>query len=90
MDTGALLMVSGVRKFRAWVFPKVKAQQPDMDAATKGESISFGTEPIKAKITATKKGSWRFRKEFAKEEDAKAYVDTKLGMGAAAANTTGE
>ena len=85
-----VLMVKGKRKFRAWVFPKVKAQQPDMDAATKGDSISFGTEPIKAKITATNKGSWRFRKEFDKEEDAKAYVDTKLGIATAQANTTGE
>lgn len=82
-----VLMVNGVRKFRAWVFPKVKALQPDMDATTKGDSISFGTEPIKAKITATEKGTWRFRKEFTEETEAKAYVDEKLEISTAQEQT---
>lgn len=74
------LLVKGKKIFRAYVFPKIKALQPDMDATTKGDSISFGTQPIKAKITATNNGVWRRMQEFDNEEDAKAYVDGKLGI----------
>lgn len=78
-----VLMIKGQRKFRARVYPKVKAVQPDEDDTTKGESVSFGTQPIKMKISTTNKGTWVFRKEFDKEEEAKSYVNTKLGITAA-------
>lgn len=75
-----VLLVSNVRKFRAWFFPKVRASMPDWDAATKGSSISFGTQPIKMKIMAPAYGPWYYVKEFTTEAAAKAYIDTKLGV----------
>jgi hypothetical protein len=75
-----VLLVNNTRKFRAWFFPKVRASMPDWDAATKGSSISFGTQPIKMKIMAPAYGPWYYVKEFTTEAAAKAYIDTKLGV----------
>lgn len=75
-----VLMVGGKRVFRAWVYPKVKAMQPDLDASTKGDSISFGTQPIKMKVSATNTGKWIYQKDFADEESAKTYVNGKLSI----------
>lgn len=75
-----VLLVSNVRKYRAWFFPKVRASMPDWDAATKGSSISFGTQPIKMKIMAPAYGPWYYVKEFTTEAAAKAYIDTKLNV----------
>ena len=58
-----VLLVNNTRKFRAWFFPKVRASMPDWDAATKGSSISFGTQPIKMKIMAPAYGRGT-RQEF--------------------------
>ena len=75
-----VLMVGGKKKYRAWVYPKVKAMQPNVDATTKGDSVSFGTQPIKMKVSATNKGTWIYQKEFDAEAEAKSYVNSKLGM----------
>lgn len=75
-----VLMVGGVRKYRAWFYPKARASVPDWDGATKGNSISFGTQPIKMKIMAPIFGPWYYVKEFTTEAAAKAYIDTKLGV----------
>jgi hypothetical protein len=75
-----VLLVNNARKFRAWFFPKARASMPDWDAATKGGSISFGTQPIKMKVLAPRFGKWYHMKEFDTEAAAKAYIDTKLGV----------
>jgi hypothetical protein len=75
-----VLIVEGVRKYRAWFYPKVRASLPDWDGSTKGSSISFGTQPIKMKIMAPAYGPWYYVKEFTTEAAAKAYIDTKLGV----------
>lgn len=75
-----VLMVKGKKHYRAWVYPKVKAIQPDLDSATKGDSISFGTQPIKMKISATNTGKWIFQKEFEDESAAKEFVNDKLNI----------
>lgn len=75
-----ILMVRGVRKYRAWFFPKARASMPDWDATTRGDSISFGTQPIKMKIMTPAYGPWYYLKEFTTEAAAQAYVDTKLGV----------
>ena len=74
------VIVGGVRKYRAWFYPKVRASLPDWEGSTKGSSISFGTQPIKMKIMAPTYGPWYYVKEFASEAAAKAYIDTKLGV----------
>lgn len=75
-----VLQINGAKKYRAWFYPKAKAVMPDFDGATKGNSISFGTQPIKMKIAAPKFGPWYRAKEFDTETDAKAYINTKLGL----------
>ena len=75
-----ILLVGGVRKFRAWFFPKVRATMPDWDATTRGDSISFGTQPIQMKVMTPAYGPWYYLKEFTTEAAAQAYVDSKLGV----------
>jgi len=80
-----VLQISGVRKYRAWFYPKVKASMPDFDGSTKGNSISFGTQPIKMKVAAPKFGPWYVAKEFDTEAEAKTYIDGKVGLAASPA-----
>lgn len=75
-----VLMVNGVKLYRAWVYPKVKAMQPDLDSTTKGDSISFGTQPIKMKVAATNSGKWIYQKDCTTEADAKTFVNGKLNI----------
>lgn len=75
-----VVLVGGVRKFRTWFFAKSKAQMPDWKGATKGESFSLGTQPIKMKVMAPSYGPWYRVKEFATYEAAKAHIDTLLGV----------
>jgi len=74
------LQVNGSKKYRAWFYPKAKASMPDFDGTTKGSSISFGTEPIKMKISAPKYGPWYYVREFTSETAAKTYINGKLGI----------
>lgn len=75
-----VLLVSGVRKYRAWFFPKVRATLPDWDGTTRGDSISFGTQPIQMKVLAPTFGPWYYLKEFTTEAAAQAYIDAKLSV----------
>lgn len=75
-----VLMIHGVRKYRSWVFPKSRASIPDWTGTTKGTSITFGTQPITARIMAPTYGPWYYAKEFTTEAAAKAHVDTLLNI----------
>lgn len=75
-----VLLVNGVKKYRTWFFPKAKASIPNIDTATKGASISFGTQPINERVMAPAYGPWYIVKEFSDEASAKAYIDTVLGI----------
>jgi len=75
-----VLQVNNVKKYRAWFFPKAKAAIPDWSGTTKGNSISFGTQPMSLKVMAPNYGPWYYVKEFMTEAAAQAYIDTKLGV----------
>lgn len=75
-----VLQVNNVKKYRAWFFPKAKASIPDWSGTTKGNSISFGTQPMALKVMAPNYGPWYYVKEFTTEAAAQAYIDTKLGV----------
>lgn len=75
-----VLMIGGARKYRVWIYWKAKAIMPDFDGATKGSSISFGTEPLKSRIAAPNYGPWYTAKQFDTENAARAYLETKLGV----------
>ncbi len=75
------LRVGSVKKFRTWFFAKARAALPDWKGNTRGDSISFGTQPIKMKITSPNYGAWYRVKEFDSYVAAKAHIDTLLGVG---------
>lgn len=75
-----VLMINGVKKYRAFYYPKVKAKFETETAATKGSAITFGNAAITMTVVKPKFGKWRYVKEFATEEAAKAYVDSKLSV----------
>lgn len=75
-----VLMVGGVRKYRAWFFPKVRATLPDWDGTTQGNSITFGTQPIQMKVMAPAYGPWYYIKDFTTAAAAQAYIDGKLSV----------
>jgi len=75
-----VLMVNGVKKYRAFYYPKVKAKFETESASTKGNSITFGSAAITLTVVKPKFGKWRYVKEFDTEEAAKAYIDSKLSV----------
>lgn len=77
-----VLMVNGEKKYRGWFFPKVRASVPDLEGNTKGSSISFGTEAIAMKVLAPDDGIWYYAAEFATEEAADAWIESKFAGGA--------
>lgn len=74
------IRVRDVKKFRTWFFAKAKATIPDWKGNTRGSSYSFGTQPIKMKVTAPLFGAWYRVKEFATYAAAKAHIDALLGV----------
>ena len=82
-----VLQVNGSRKYRAWFYTKAKASMPDLDGSTKGNSISFGTQPIKMKVAAPKYGPWYYAKEFDTESAARTYINGKVGYTEPSATT---
>jgi hypothetical protein len=77
-----VLMINGVKKFRAFYYPKVKAKFETETASTKSGSITFGNAAIALTVVKPKFGKWRYVKEFDTEEAAKGYIDTKLSVAA--------
>lgn len=76
-----VLMINGVKTYRGWFFPKARAIIPDLEGATKGQNLSFGTQPIKAKILAPKYGPWYKAKDFDTEAAAKTWADSAVAAG---------
>lgn len=77
------LMKNGVKFFRAYFYPKVKAAIGNDSAATKGSSITLSTTPITFTVFEPENGDWRYTKRFNREADAVAYIEGKLGKQAA-------
>lgn len=75
------LSKGGVKTFRTFFYPKVKAKLPDDSAATKGQNISIGTAPVKLTVFAPSFGKWRYLKNHTTREAAKAYLAAKLSVG---------
>lgn len=80
-----VLMRKGVKLFKGYYYPRVKAQLGNDTAQTKGDSITFGTSTTALTVYQCNTGSWRQTKEFTGEdlETAEAAViawcDEKLG-----------
>jgi hypothetical protein len=74
------VIVDDVHKWRAWFIKKCKCSHPDLSNTTRGNSISFGNEPIKANVMVPKYGPWYTTQEFSTEAGAMAYVQSKLNV----------
>jgi hypothetical protein len=72
------LMKNGVKFYRGYYYPKVKAQIGSDSAATKSSSITLATSPITFTIMEALNGDWRHTEEFDTEAAAKAWCDKKL------------
>lgn len=79
-----VLIRNGVKSFRGYVYPRCKAILGNDTAATKGNSITFGTNPATFKVFRCNDDSWRLRETFDTEAAAKAWIDEKLAAASAA------
>lgn len=74
------LQKSGVKRYRTFFYPKVKAKVPDDSAATKASSFTMGTEPLNMTIYQPLFGKWRYVKDHANLAAAQAYIESKLSI----------
>lgn len=72
------LVKNGVKFFRGYYYPKVRAALGSDTAATKSSSITLSTTPITFTVHEPENGDWRYTKKFDKEADVKAWIDQKL------------
>ena len=75
-----VLMRNGIKIFKGYFYPKVKAALGNDNAQTRGSSINFGTVSTTFTIFACNTGAWRITEEMTTEEAAKTWVNTKLGV----------
>lgn len=76
------LMRNGVKVYRGYFYPRVKAVLGNDSAATKGESITFGTSTTTFTVFRANTDEWRITEELTTEAAAKAWVDQQLGVSA--------
>ena len=73
-----VLMRKGVKFFKGFFYPRVKAALGNDTAQTKGDSVTFGTTSTTFTIFGSSSDDWRIWKTFKTENEAKAWVDEKL------------
>ena len=73
-----VLMRKGVKFFKGFFYPRVKAALGNDTAQTKGDSITFGTSSTTFTIFGSGSDDWRIWKTFKTEAEARAWVDKKL------------
>lgn len=76
------LLKNGVKFYRAYYYPKVRAVIGNDSANTKSNSITFATAPTSFTVYEANNGDWRQTKKFDTEAAAKAWIDSKLGNAA--------
>lgn len=82
-----VLMVRGVKKFRAYIYPRAKASIGNDNAQTRGSNIAFQTSQTTFRIFDNDNGDWRKTKEFSSESAARAYVASECSVsGSSCAN----
>lgn len=74
-------LLNNVKDFRAVIYPRVKFAPPNTEAATKGQSITFGSATLNGTIMRDKDGAWRLRKTFATQAEAVSFLNTQLNIG---------
>ena len=80
-----IVTVSAFRAGKAVAFaergyPRVKAALGNDSAATKADSITFGTTSTTFTVFACNSGEWRITEEFDTEAEARSWVDEQLAQ----------
>lgn len=73
-----VLMRGGVKYYKGYYYPKVKAALGNDNAQTKSSSITFGTTNTVFTVFDPNVGGWRITKEFTDEAEVVAWCDEKL------------
>ena len=80
-----VLMRKGIKLYKGFFYPRVKAVLGNDSAATKGDSITFGTNSTTFTVFRCNSDDWRITEEFETEAEALAWVKEKLTPTAAGA-----
>lgn len=72
------LMRGGQKKYKAYFYPKCKAAMGTDSANTKNSSITLSSTPLTFTVFEPNDGDWRYRKTFATEAEAKAWIDSQF------------
>ncbi|MCH5352951.1 MAG: hypothetical protein J1E06_05760 [Acutalibacter sp.] len=84
-----VLMRGGKKIYRGYFYPKAKAALGNDNAASKTNSITFGTNSTSFTVFAANTGDWRITEELESEAAARAWVDAQLsGVAAETISTT--
>lgn len=75
-----VLMRNGVKLFKGYYYPRVKAVLGNDSAATKADSVTFGTNSTTFTVFRCNSDEWRITEELTTEDAAKTWVDTQLGV----------
>ena len=73
-----VLMRKGVKLFKGYFYPRVKAVLGNDNAATKADSITFGTNSTTFTVFRCNSDDWRITEELTTEAAAKAWVRTSV------------
>ncbi|WP_418972626.1 major tail protein [Allofournierella sp.] len=73
-----VLMRNGVKLYKGYYYPKVKAVLGNDSAATKADTITFGTSSTTFTVFACKTDEWRITEELESDTAAQEWVDAKL------------
>lgn len=71
--------------YRAKVYLKNQFKEPNDEHTSKQDSTTFNHTTLDGNLFVLKNGDWKIEKEFDSLDEAKTFVDTKLGITAAAA-----
>lgn len=72
-------MVDGQKKYTVVFLKKVKFSDPSEDNTTRNESLEFGTTEISGIVATLADGSWRVKKTFNTENEARTYLNSFFG-----------
>ena len=73
-----VLMRNGVKLFKGYFYPRVKAVLGNDNAATKADSITFGTNSTTFTVFRCNSDAWRITEEFDDEATARTWVQEQL------------
>lgn len=72
-----VLLRNGVKYYKAFYYPRVKAQLGNDNAQTRGSSITFQTANITFTVMTDDNGDWRKTKTFESAADAETWINTQ-------------